>query len=193
MKKSELLYRQLLGAAEKKVYRHTQLELARALGVSLSTVNNALQPLRKMGAVNVRRRSFEVVSAKKILYYWASTRNIEKDVIYRTRADLGVSGIEKGMPADVVFAAYSAYKFRFSDVPADYSEVYVYCDEICLAELKKRFPPKSNTPNLFVLRKGFSDSSMPAAQIFVDLWNLKEWYAKEFLDALEEKLHGILA
>jgi len=30
------------------------------------------------------------------------------------------------------------------------------------------------------------------AQIFVDLWNLKEWYAKDFLKAMEAKLNGIL-
>ena len=49
----------------------------------------------------------------------------------------------------------------------------------------------SKNPNLFILKK---DSSMglykeiPLAQIFVDLWNLKEWYAREFVNAMEEKL-----
>ena len=27
---------------------------------------------------------------------------------------------------------------------------------------------------------------------FVDLWNLRSWYAKEFLKAFEVKLNGIL-
>ncbi len=197
MKKSELIYREVLGAMEKKQHRFTQLELARQLGISLSTANNALKPLRNMGAVKVMRRSFEVVNAKKLLYYWASVRNIEKDIIYRTRAEIKgtAAEIEKRMPPGVVFAAYSAYKFRFNDAAADYSEVYAYCSEADLAEVKKRFPPKDNNPNLFVLRKDFADSSMPLAHIFVDLWNLKEWYASEFLKALEERLkaNGILA
>src|SRR3989338_145380 len=110
MKKSELVYREMLrGFLEAKKAKFTQLELARALKISLSTVSNALQPLRRMGAVRVKRRSFEVVNAKKVLYYLASARSLDKDVIYKTRADMTVSGIEKGMPPQVVFAAYTAY------------------------------------------------------------------------------------
>ncbi len=195
MKKSELVYRELLqGAIEKKRYRFTQLDMAKSLKISLSTVNSALKPMRKMGAVRVKRRSLEVVNLRKILYYWASARNIGRDVIYRTRADLAVSEIEKQMPPEIVFGAYSAYKFRFDDVPADYSEVYVYCSDDALKDVARRFPQSKNTnPNVFVLRKEFADKEMPAAQVFVDLWNLKEWYSKEFVNALEEKLHGILA
>ena len=195
MKKSELVYRELLlGFIECEKAVFTQLGLAKALKISLSTVNNALKPLRKMGAVKVKRRSFEVVNAKKILYYWASARSLEKDVIYKTRAEMAVSEIEKAMPSDVVFAAYTAYKFRFEDVPADYSEVYVYCRNDGLKEVVKRFPQSKNpNPNVFVLKKEFADNEMPLAQMFVDLWNLKEWYAKDFVKALEEKLHGILA
>ncbi|MEK6838006.1 MAG: hypothetical protein AABX69_05115 [Nanoarchaeota archaeon] len=197
MKKSELVYRELLrGFTEGKKAVFTQLGLANTFGISLSTVNNALQPLRKMGAVKVKRMSFEVMNAKKILYYWASVRNIERDVIYKTRVDVKgtVAEIEKGMPPDVVFAAYTAYKLRFKDAPADYSEVYVYCAYDDLKEVVKRFPQSKNpNPNLFVLRKDFAYKEMPLAQMFVDLWNLKEWYARDFLKALEEKLHGILA
>ena len=196
MKKSELVYREILqGIMEKNVAVFTQLELAGSLGISLSTVNNALRPLRNMGAVRVKKRSFEVVNAKKILYYWASTRNFEKDIIYRTRVDFKgtVAEIEKEMPPNVIFAAYTAYKLKFNDAPADYSEVYVYCSNECLKEILKRFPQRNNNPNLFVLRKDFVDEQMPIASIFVDLWNMKEWYAKDFLKALEERLHGVLA
>lgn len=194
MKKAELVYRELLySKVEQGKAVFTQLELAKALGISLSTVNNALRPLRKMGAVNVKRRGFDLVNAKKILYYWASIRNLGKDVIYRTRVESSVLGIEKEMPSFVVFAAYSAYKFRFDDAPADYSEVYAYCDSSSLDVLARRFPPKKNNPNLFVLKKEFMDSRMPLAQMFVDLWNIKEWYASDFVKALEERLNGILA
>jgi len=45
------------------------------------------------------------------------------------------------------------------------------------------------------LRKDFemkAKASLPL--VYIDLWNLKEWYAKEFLNALEERLknEGIL-
>jgi len=33
-----------------------------------------------------------------------------------------------------------------------------------------------------------SYSSIPLAQVFVDLWNLPEWYAKEFVQALEKRI-----
>jgi len=91
------------------------------------------------------------------------------------------------MPKDTVFAAYSAYKFHFKDVPADYSEVYVYDDD----EVKKRFSPNKNTPNIFVLKKD-ANCDMTLANIFVDLWNLSEWYAKDFLNAMEERINGLL-
>lgn len=195
MKKSELVYREILQSVlEKKKAEFTQLELARTLKISLSTVNNALQPLRSIGAIKVKRRGFELVNAKKILYYWASARSLEKDIIYKTRVDMTVSEIEKTMPPQIVFAAYTAYKFRFNDTPADYSEVYVYCSDADLKEIAKRFPQNEKpNPNLFVLRKDFTDKEMPRAHIFVDLWNLKEWYARDFLKALEGKLSGILA
>lgn len=196
MKKSELVYRELLKAfMEAKQGRFTQLGIAKALGISLSTVNNALQPLRKMGAVKVSRRSFDIVNARKILYYWASVRNLEKDVIYATRAHFEgtIADVEKEMPPEVVFACYGAYKFRFRDAPADYSEVYVYCGDSELGEIMRRFPKKSGNPNLFVLRKGFRDGTMPLAHLFVDLWNLKEWYARDFVKALEERMNAVLA
>ena len=190
MKKNELVYAYLLEKAiERKSKIMTQAEIAKALGISLSTVNNAINPLRRMCAVRIKLRSLEVINPKKILYYWASIRNIEKDIIYKTRVNASVSEIEKNMPADVVYGSYSAYKFLFNDVPADYSEVYAYSND--LTEIKKRFAENRNTPNLFVLKKDINN--MAIANIFVDLWNLKEWYAKDFLSALEAKIDGILA
>ncbi len=189
MKKIELVYRKLLEEAiEKKNRSLTQTEISSSLKISLSTVNLAIKYLEEMGAVKIKTRSLEIISPKKIILYWASVRNIKKDIIYQTRVDKPVSEIEKNMPSDIVYAAYSAYKLNFKDMPADYSEVYVYSNNI--EEIKKRFRENKNNPNLFVLKKEFS--KMTLAQIFVDLWNLKEWYAKDFLKAVEEKLHGIL-
>lgn len=195
MKKVEFVYRELLfQVLERKERSFTQKGLGEKLNVSLGNVNHALKPLKRMNAVKVNPRNFSVVSPKKILFYWASARNLEKDIVYKTRAEMPVSEIEKRMPADVVFGAYSAYKFRFKDAPADYSEVYVYASD--LDEIEKRFPPKKNNHNLFVLEK---DTLMERygktgsiAQVFADLWNLPEWYAADFLKALEARVNALL-
>ncbi|MBS3118235.1 helix-turn-helix domain-containing protein [Candidatus Woesearchaeota archaeon] len=193
MKGTELVYREILyQSMEKKNRVLTQAEIARVLNCSLSTVNRAVGNLERMGAVEVRTRNLHVLDIKKILLYWASLRNLPRDVIYATRVEKPVREIEKLMPEMVIFGAYSAYKFIFNDVPADYSEVYVYGDE----SLKKRFPSAKGPPNLFVLgrddRMGKYGKRVTSANLFVDLWNLREWYAKEFIKAMEEKLNGIL-
>ncbi len=189
MKKIEWVYREILyQALEKKKPVLTQLQLAKTLGLSLSTVHHALQPLKNMGAIEIKVKNFAVVEPLKILYHWASIRNLKKDIIYQTRVELPVRKIEAEMPAQIIFTAYSAYKFRFNDVPADYSEVYVYGKA---EELKERFPPVNKSPNLFVLAKDEHaekyGKTAALAQMFVDLWNVPEWYAKEFVLALQQK------
>ena len=189
MKKIELVYNEILyEVIEKSNRKLTQLNLAKKLDISLSTVNLAIKHLAKINSVRVQLKNFIVIDPKRILIYWASVRNLEKDIIYKTRAEKSVSEIEKYMPADVIYGAYTAYKLAFKDIPADYSEVYIYSNNI--SDIKKRFPENKNRANLFVLRKDIN--KMSKANIFVDLWNLKEWYAREFLKAVEENLYGIL-
>ncbi|MFH1221930.1 MAG: hypothetical protein V1492_02495 [Candidatus Micrarchaeota archaeon] len=192
IKKKEVVYRAILAAAlEKKQLSFTQLELSKKFKFSLSTVNNALKPLEAIGAIEKKPRSFAVVDIRKMLSFWSSERRLQRDIIYSTRIDKPVQKIEGEMPAAVVFTAYSGYRLLFNEAPADYGEVYVYADAATLDELKERFPKKQGPPNLFVLEK---DDYMPAApfapqpQIYVDLWNLKEWYARDFLDAFERRL-----
>ena len=193
MKKIEFVYREILHHALEKKERHlSQSYLAKTLQISLSTVNLALRPLVRMNAVRVGKRGLDIIDVKKILYYWASIRNVEKDLMYTTRVEEPVREIEKQMPGDVVFTAYSAYKFKFKDVPADYSEVYVYGSETT----KKRFGENQNSPNVFVLKQdpylGRYGKLVSMAHLFVDLWNLRQWYAKEFLVALEGKIDRLL-
>lgn len=189
MKKIELVLRELLYLTiEKKTRKTTQAYLASAVKSSLSTVNLAISRLRKMGAVEVKNRSLIITNPRKILLYWASIRNLEKDILERIRIELPITDIEKNMPQDVIFGGYSAYKFKYNDQPADYSEVYIYSNNP--SEVLKRFKIIKGIPNLFILKKEFQE--MTAAHIFVDLWNLREWYTKEFLKSMEERLYGIL-
>ncbi len=172
----------------------TQQGIAEALDISLSTVNNALKPLRQMQAIEIKPRELLVKDSEKILAYWATIRKLEKDTVYSTHVRLSIKEIEGSLPANVVFTAFSGYKLRFNDVPADYSEIYTYADDKTLGEIKKRFPEKKGPKNLFVLQSNRVVKKMskigiaPASLLFVDLWNVKGWYARDFLNALREKL-----
>lgn len=195
MKKSEWIFREILfQCLEKKQFSQTQLSLSKKLGISLSTANNAIAPLEAMGAIIKMPRSFKIVDAKKILLMWATKRNLLKDITYQTRAEMPIEQIERNMPSGIVFGGYSAYKFRTKDVPADYSEVYVYANEAELTELKKRFPERSGPPNIIVLKadehlkETSTGGTCSLANMFVDFWNMKTWYAKEFLQAIEKRI-----
>lgn len=196
MRSAEYIYRELLYMAlEKKLYQTTQKALAQQLKLSLSTVHNSLKPLRRMGSVEVRLRSLRIVDPLKILYHWANVRNLEKDIIYQTHVNKPVLQIEAEMPDTIVFGAYTAYRLHFKDAPADYSEVYVYGDTAEITEIKRRFPFQQGAANLFVLALNGTaryGKKTTFAQTFVDLWNLKEWYAKEYLLALERKIREII-
>ncbi len=195
MQKREFVYREILfRVLESGSNEFTQSALSRDLGVSLSIVNHALKPLKRMHAVKVNPRNFVVTDARKILFYWCSERNPLRDLVYSTRAEMPVREIERSVSQSAVFAAFSAFKFRFKSVPADYSEVYVY--DSGAGELEKRFPLSRKKPNLFVLEK---DSLMEKygktttlAQTFADLWNLPQWYSAEFLKELELRINAVL-
>lgn len=176
---------------EKEKKRFTQRELAKTCKLAISTVNYALSPLAEIGAISKRGRGFDVIDIKKILLYWANKRKPSRDVIYKTFFQ-DLREAEKSMPTDAIFTAYTAYKLRFNSVPADYSEVYVYAADP--KEIEKRFPPSKKKPNIFILRldpdirKTSKKNSVCLGQIFVDLWNLREWYASEFIKEFERKV-----
>ncbi|RLG70222.1 MAG: hypothetical protein DRO07_00680, partial [Candidatus Iainarchaeum archaeon] len=71
MQKREFVYREILfQSLEKKNNEFTQSALASLLNISLSNVNHALKPLKRMNAIKVNPRNFVVVNPKKILMYW---------------------------------------------------------------------------------------------------------------------------
>lgn len=193
MKKKEIVIRELLDIAVSEKPGITQLELSKKLNVSISTVNNAVKPLVQLGAVDAKRTGLAVIDLRKSLAYLASIRNLEKDIIYKTFAG-NVADIEKSMPQNIIYTAFSGFKFIFGDVPADYSEVYVYSDEKTMPEIKKRFPLSKGPANLFVIKADeqllrlSKNNAASLIQIYVDLWNMRQWYAKEFIAALEKKL-----
>ena len=193
MTKKEIIWREILHQTiTNKKIAFTQKGLARDFGFSLSTVFNALKIPRQIGAIKVTGRNFKMADAEKFLYLWATVRNLEKEIVYQTNADASPKEIEGAMPPGVIFACHSAYSQKYGEMPADYDKVYIYATSAQLAEIKKRFPFKNGYVNLIALRadsvlEKFGDTT-PDVQTFADLWNLREWYAKEFLNALKQKL-----
>lgn len=190
MTKKEIIWREITyQALEKRVFKFTQKELAEKFGFSVSTVFNALKIPRQSGAIKVSGRFFEVVDKEKFLTIWATLRNLSKEIIYQTRVDLPVLKIVGQLPEEVILGGYSAYEQRFKEAPADYDKVYIYAKD--LSEIKKRFPFKKGVANLIVLK---IDNylrfykQLPLPQLYADLWNFKEWYAKDFLIGFKKKL-----
>jgi len=192
MNKKEVIWREILfQAIENKKAEFTQKEIAQKYGFSLSTVFNALKIPRQANAIE-GRRGFKVRDLEKFLYLWATFRKIKKDIIYQTSVKRGVFDIEGEMPPTIIFGVYSAFLKKHKETPADYDKVYVYIKEERIDEIKKRFPSKKGYQNLIAFKadpwlKEFGKMT-PDCQTFVDLWNLPEWYAKDFLNALKDKI-----
>lgn len=188
MKKIEWVYREILYQLldERKLF-FKQAVLSKTCGVSIGNVNKSLKPLENMNCIEKKAQGFIVIQPNKILTYWASLRNLQGDIVFKTHVDKNVDDIEKELPP-VLFTAYSGYKFRFKNIPSDYSEVIVYGNP---EKIRERFEMGKGVPNLIVLKPDshlLKFEKIPLAQLFVDLWNLNTWYANDFLRALEEKI-----
>lgn len=193
MTKKEIIWRDILyQAIEQKKFEFTQKKLSEKFSFSLSTVFNALKIPRQSGAINVTGRNFSVIDAEKFLYIWATQRNLQKEIIYETNVLENAQKIEGRMPDGIIFGAYSAYAAKYKDAPADYGKIYIYANRERLEEIKKRFPKQKGETNLFILKSDPQlekfGNKIPDVQLFVDFWNMKDWYAKDFLNALKNKL-----
>lgn len=196
MKKIEMIWRELLyEATEKKNRQFTQQKLAEKFGFSTSTVFQALKAPRKMGAVRVTGRFFVLEDPEKLLYHWASVRDLKKDFLFSGKVELPIPEIEGRMPPGIVFGGYTAGRFILGEPPADYSKVFVYSPNS--QKIKERFELGKGQANLFVLKtdpflKNYGESTC-LVQTFVDLWNLDDWYAKEFVNSLKRKIDELLS
>ena len=126
------------------------------------------------------------------MHLWATLRNLKKEIIYQTNILKPVREIEGEMPPNIIFGAYSSFLKKYEEAPSDYDKVYIYLIENDVEEIKKRFPLQKGYVNLIVLKadpwlKNFGNIT-PDCQTFADLWNLPEWYAKDFFNDLKEKI-----
>lgn len=197
MKKIEIIWRELLfQAVEKGRRQFTQKELAEKFSFSTSTLFQALKIPRKMGAVRVTSRFFILEDPEKLLYHWASFRNLDNDILFKGKVNLSISEIEGQMPPDIIFGGFTAAgKHLKGNFPADYDKVYIYSNN--LKNIEQRFQFDKGRENLIVIKADpFAKQYGPTttlAQTFVDLWNLPEWYAKEYVNSLKEKINGFLS
>lgn len=192
MLKKEIIWREILyQATEKNIYLFQQKEIAEKFNFSLSTVFNALKIPRQIKALEISGRGFKLINIEKLLYLWGTQRKLDKDVIYKTFVNDKIEKIEGAMPDGIIWGAYSAYKYKFNSAPSDYGKVCVYSSDP--DSVKNRFPLIKGPANLYVLKsdpylKAYGNSA-PLPQIFVEIWNMSDWYGKEFLEKLKEKMN----
>ena len=195
MKKNTRVLREILYQVyERGEYFMSQKAIAQACGVSLDTVHRVVSKLADFRGVEKRPFGFRVVDPRKCLLFWAATRNLNADLVYSTYTPDSPQEIEKDMPEDTVFTAFSGFQRKFGSGPTDYDEVYVYARE---EEVRRRFPERPGArTNLYVLRfdphllKLSPNGVPPIAQIYVDLWQIGGSAADRYLLQLEQRLEA---
>jgi len=195
MKKFERVYREILIGVLDKKERFTQLELSKKCGVSIALVNKILKKLENIGAVEIFPMQFRILDTSKILFDWATKRNIYKDIDEKCCVDMPIVEIEKSLP--FILTAYSAWHLLSKSVPFEYNKVYAYIPkdqkEILKIWLKDK-PLTKGKENLFIifiddkhLVKNSKKKTAPIPQIFVDIYSLSGIESKYFVKDILEK------
>lgn len=198
MKKIETIWHYLLyQAIENRQYQHTQAGLADQFHFSLSTVNLALTKPTAIGAIRKSGKFFVVADPLKLLYLSATIRNLYSDIIYQTSSSTSIHEAEGLALPSSVYGGYSAGAHILTEPPSDYSSLYLYEDPINLPEIKSRYPSISTgSTKIIILKKPLylpSSTHTTLPHTFVDIWNMADWYARDFTRALEDKIHGLLS
>jgi len=182
MFKIEYIWRELLDRViEERNPDFTITELAKKYSLSTSVVNHALIPLRNLNIVKINKTLSKVVDWERLLFFWATRRNLKKDIIYSTFSPLPVYDREGLMPSEVISTGFTSFRYLLNKTPADYDHIYFYSNKI--EKITKRFPNNKRPSNIFILRPDpylLKSKKLGLAQLFVDFWNLPEWYAREF-------------
>jgi hypothetical protein len=195
MKKNVRVLREILYRVyDRGDFFMTQKSLAEACETSMDTVNRLVARLSQFRAIEKKPFGFRVSEPKKVLMFWAATRNLVSDISYSTYSPDSVVEIEQGMPEKTVFTAFSGFQRKFGRGPIGYEEVYVYSDP---EEVKRRFPEsRAIKTNIYVMRsdphltKTSSDGVPPLAQLYVDLWQIGGSPADRYLLDLDQSLEA---
>ncbi len=186
----EAVWRHLLVAALDRGERRSSItRLMGELGFPVSTIHQALERPRSIGAIKAGFDGVRVVDPKRLQLLWAARRDLMADVVYETRVALPVVDIEGRLPLSAIPTAYTGYvRLHGRNLVADYDQVVVYGSA---HELHRRFPPKKGNANLIVLDPDpllpLYGVVAPRCQIYADLFNLPSWQAQRFLQAMDEE------
>ena len=186
MLKIEYVWRELLNRViEKRNPEFTITELAKKYSLSTGVVNHALIPLRSLSIVKINKTSSKIVDWERLLFFWATRRSLKKDIVYSTFSPLPVNDREGLMPSDVIPTGFTSFRYLLNKIPADYDHIYFYSNKI--EKIIKRFLKSKRPPNIFIIKPDpylLKSKKLGLAQLFVDLWNLPEWYAKDFQEEI---------
>src|SRR3989338_6584958 len=95
MLKIEAIWRELLyQSIENRNITFKTTDLASKYKLSLSTVHHSLIPLSNLGIVKIGKRISEIRDMERLLMYWATRRDLKKDICYQTFCQLPISEIE---------------------------------------------------------------------------------------------------
>jgi hypothetical protein len=191
MKKIDRIMRELLH----RHYEHgarffNQKELASVCELSLGTVNPVINHLEQIGAIERRPLGFRLIEPKRLLVYWAATRDLPKDIVYTTFSPKKISEIEEELRSLGSLTAFSGYRMSFGSMPVDYSQVFVYANPDSVGRIFRKTSKKKR--NIFVLvpdehiKKLSKKGIAPLPQIYVDLWQLGT-PASRLVEELERK------
>lgn len=197
MKKIETVWCQLLfDTLERRSSDFQQQILASRLSLSTSTVHHALRDLRRMGAVRVGGDGGSVIDAEKLLMHWANHRDFKKDIVQTLELADSVVEIEGLLPSGSILGGYSAVRHWYQEAPADYNDVYVYHANPHIV-LDRFLSANRGDTGLVVLRlpQGIPirKETTSLAHTFVDLWNMTDWMAKDFVRRVKEEIDGLLS
>lgn len=197
MKKIETVWCQLLfDALERRQPVFQQQELAKRLRLSISTVAHALKDLRQMGAVRIGGNGGQVEDAEKLLMHWASHRNLAADIRWQLSCDQPVQEVEGLLPPGSILGGYSAVRHWYGEAPADYATVNVYHPQpdILKERLAGMRPGSTKVVGLQLdSRLPLRPETTSIAHTFVDLWNLTDWMAKDFVRRVKGEIDGLLS
>jgi len=189
--RTEMVWRHLLVAAQDLGIRRSSLtHLSVELELPVSTIHKALERPRAIGAVRGSASGLRVLDPKRLQLLWAAQRDLNRDIVFATRVPMTVREIEVRLPVSAIPTAFTAFVLHEGrNLIADYEQVLVYADA---NEVRRRFPRRRGQANLLVLEPDPLLSRYgrvaPRCQVYADLFNLPNWQAQRFLEALDREL-----
>lgn len=138
----------------------------------------------------------QIVDAEKVLMHWANRRKLLDDIVTTIEVGGLVQEVEGLLPPNSILGAYSAVRMWYGEAPAEYNAVYVYHQKPEVVQ--ERFEGMNGRVVKVIVLK--LDPLVPTREettilghTFVDLWNITDWMAKEFVRRVKEEIDGLLS